>query len=273
MELRCHVSPWHPAFGGRDLPLLTKLPPPLTLSLQGTCLWAERHIDRNNYEKRAILERKLLVHPVRRGLPRWLRGKESAEWHRRYGFNLCVGRSPGGGHGTPLRYSYLENPMDRGSWLAIVHRVTKGRAWLKWLSTCDTIENGFLTAFIIPSSLSGLGSLYCIWINLSSYRSASFGHQRSAFCFKYLRAGVKLTRLNLWLHHLWGVQPCIGELTSLFNGIMIITTFLEDVAREIPCVVDAGYSIINRDYYFSIKLTPGTCVTRISWDCKLQLGT
>ena len=45
---------------------------------------------------------------------------------------------------------------------------------------------------------------------------------------------------------------------------MIITTFLEDVAREVPCVVDAGYSIINRDYYFSIKLTPGTCVTRIS---------
>ena len=24
-------------------------------------------------------------------------------------------RSPGGGHGSPLQYSYLENPMDRGS--------------------------------------------------------------------------------------------------------------------------------------------------------------
>ena len=30
------------------------------------------------------------------------------------------GRSPGGGHGNPLQYSCLENPMDRGSWLAIV---------------------------------------------------------------------------------------------------------------------------------------------------------
>ena len=24
------------------------------------------------------------------------------------------GRSPGGGNGNPLQYSYLENPMDRG---------------------------------------------------------------------------------------------------------------------------------------------------------------
>ena len=25
------------------------------------------------------------------------------------------GRSPGGGRGNPLKYSYLENPMDRGA--------------------------------------------------------------------------------------------------------------------------------------------------------------
>ena len=34
-------------------------------------------------------------------------------------------RSPGGGHGNPLQYSCLENPMDRGTWWATVHRVTK----------------------------------------------------------------------------------------------------------------------------------------------------
>ena len=31
------------------------------------------------------------------------------------------GRSPGGGHGIPLQYSCLENPMDREAWLAMVH--------------------------------------------------------------------------------------------------------------------------------------------------------
>ena len=36
-----------------------------------------------------------------------------------------LGRSPGGGHGNPLQYSYLENPMDRVAWWAIVHGVAK----------------------------------------------------------------------------------------------------------------------------------------------------
>ena len=29
-----------------------------------------------------------------------------------------LGRAPGGGHGNPLQYSCLENPMDRGAWQA-----------------------------------------------------------------------------------------------------------------------------------------------------------
>ena len=36
-----------------------------------------------------------------------------------------LGRSPGGQHGNPPQYSCLENPVDRGSWWAIVHGVTK----------------------------------------------------------------------------------------------------------------------------------------------------
>ena len=35
------------------------------------------------------------------------------------------GRSPGEGHGSPLQYSCLENPMDEGAWLATVHGVAK----------------------------------------------------------------------------------------------------------------------------------------------------
>ena len=36
-----------------------------------------------------------------------------------------LGRSPGEGHGDPLQYSCLENPMDRGAWWATVHRVAE----------------------------------------------------------------------------------------------------------------------------------------------------
>ena len=35
------------------------------------------------------------------------------------------GRFPRGGHGNILQYSYLENPMDREAWWAIVHRAAK----------------------------------------------------------------------------------------------------------------------------------------------------
>ena len=35
------------------------------------------------------------------------------------------GRSLGGGHGNPLQYSCLENPMDRGAWGATDHRVAE----------------------------------------------------------------------------------------------------------------------------------------------------
>ena len=45
------------------------------------------------------------------------------------------GRSPGGGHGNPLQYSCLENPMDRGAWRATVHGVAQSQTQLKGLST------------------------------------------------------------------------------------------------------------------------------------------
>ena len=34
-------------------------------------------------------------------------------------------RSPGEGHGNPLQYSCLENPLNRGAWWATVHRVAE----------------------------------------------------------------------------------------------------------------------------------------------------
>ena len=44
------------------------------------------------------------------------------------------GRSLGGGHGNPLQYRCLENPMDRGAWWATVLRVAKSQTRLKRLS-------------------------------------------------------------------------------------------------------------------------------------------
>ena len=42
------------------------------------------------------------------------------------------GRFPGGGHGNPLQYSCVENPMDIGACWATVHRVAKSQRRLQW---------------------------------------------------------------------------------------------------------------------------------------------
>ena len=41
-----------------------------------------------------------------------------------------LGRFPGEGNGNPLEYSGLENPMDRGTWWAAVHGVTRSQTRL-----------------------------------------------------------------------------------------------------------------------------------------------
>ena len=65
-------------------------------------------------------------------------GSLNTLWHYpSLGFNtrdlgsiLGSERCPEEGNGSPLQYSCLENPMDRGVWRATVHRVAKGCTWL-----------------------------------------------------------------------------------------------------------------------------------------------
>ena len=52
---------------------------------------------------------------------------------------------PGEGHGNPLQYSCLENPMDKGAWWATVHGVAKSRTWLKRLSMHTYISTDFIS--------------------------------------------------------------------------------------------------------------------------------
>ena len=68
------------------------------------------------------------------GFPGSSVGKESTCNAGDLGSIPGLGRSPGGGHGNPLQYSCLENPMDRGAWQAAVHGVTKSRTRLSNLA-------------------------------------------------------------------------------------------------------------------------------------------
>ena len=64
---------------------------------------------------------------IKFGFPGGSAGKESACNVGDLGSIPGSGRSPGGGHGSPLQCYCLENPMDRGAWWDTVHRVTRSR--------------------------------------------------------------------------------------------------------------------------------------------------
>ena len=59
------------------------------------------------------------------------------ETYKMWSLGLGPRRSSGEGNGNPLRYSCLENPMDRGAWWAIIHGVTQ-LDMTEWLSTFMT---------------------------------------------------------------------------------------------------------------------------------------
>ena len=77
------------------------------------------------------------IHMLLLGFPGGSDSKESSCSAGDQGSIPESGSSPGGGHGNPLQYSCLENPMDRGAWRATAHGVTK--TWTQ-LSTQARME-------------------------------------------------------------------------------------------------------------------------------------
>ena len=61
------------------------------------------------------------------GFPSGASGQEPECQRRDAGSVPGLGRSPGGGNGSPLQNYCLENPMDRGAWWATVHQSQRVR--------------------------------------------------------------------------------------------------------------------------------------------------
>ena len=68
------------------------------------------------------------------------------------------GRSPREGNGSPLQYSCLENPMDRGAWRATVQGATKSRTRPKRLS------RQVLVRIVLPVCSCGLHTWYSLCV-------------------------------------------------------------------------------------------------------------
>ena len=106
------------------------------------------------------------------GLPQWLSSKESVC----DAGDMCSipgsGRSPGRGNGNSFQYSCLGNTMGKGTWLAIVHGVTK--SWIQLNEQMPDLEKR-MKQQLLPlcwwrnkQFCTGhgwnLGLLHCRWI-------------------------------------------------------------------------------------------------------------
>ena len=95
-----------------------------------------------------------------RGFPGGARGKQptNAGDVRDASWIPGSGRSPGGGHSNPFQYFCLENPIERGSQLATVHRVTKKQTWPQWLGIhalwSDHNNSTYLSPYIVTEFFS-----------------------------------------------------------------------------------------------------------------------
>ena len=72
-------------------------------------------------------------------------GKESACKAGDLGSIPGWGRSPGEGNGYPLQYSCLGNSMDRGTWWATIHGITRvGHDWVTNTQSAERTSNGHI---------------------------------------------------------------------------------------------------------------------------------
>ena len=74
-------------------------------------------------------------------------------------------RSVREGNGTPLQYSCLENPMDRGAWWAAVHGVARSWTRLSDFTFMHWRRKWQSTSVFLPGESQGRGSLVgcCLW--------------------------------------------------------------------------------------------------------------
>ena len=96
-----------------------------------------------------------------------------------------LGRSPGRGHGNPLQYSCLENPMDRGAWRAIAHGFEQSQTLLKWLGThiCHFLPGELWMEYITPLRLSVLlYKLIFLTLSLGRFKEITYIRTQAAIC-------------------------------------------------------------------------------------------
>ena len=92
----------------------------------------------------------------------------------------------GEGNGHPLQYSCLENPMDRGAWQSMVHKVAQSRTQLKRLSTCPTLCDPIACSPPASSVHGILQARILKWVAIPFSRGSSQPRYQTCVSYIYL---------------------------------------------------------------------------------------
>ena len=125
-----------------------------------------------------------------------------------------LGRSPGEGHGNPLQYSCLENPLDRGAWQATVHGVAKSRTRLSDFTSLPLADCSSLSGLIPQrTTLNILVASLGIDVSISTYDFLNllfiYLTSPGLFCGMWTLSCSRWD-LSPWTED-WTQAPCIGN--------------------------------------------------------------
>ena len=140
-----------------------------------------------------------------------------------------LGRSPGVGNGNPLQHSCLENPMDRGTWWATVHRVTELgipkatytiQGWVVLRSQCmvHTFSQFLLNynhhtpnTLLLTESFSGFPNFYQLsWASLATNKQQQNLQFYLPFVFFTTRKKLE-TKIKSKLTSILGKKNSVGK--------------------------------------------------------------
>ena len=140
------------------------------------------------------------------GIPRWC--WESAcqyRRHKRCGLDPWVGKIPWRRTCNPLQYCCLENPMDRGAWWAIVHRVAKSWTWLNTHIRWNLLKVEHLNFLNVYTHIS-FGELpffsFLFYCGKNIYHGTRLLNKFLS-AYKCLTKGSTVDLYNLFILHNW----------------------------------------------------------------------